>query len=48
MATVLVLLFLLLALVLSGLAAFGLIPERLGWGGFCAFVVAVLIEHIPG
>jgi|KBSSwiStaDraftv2_1062776.scaffolds.fasta_scaffold529279_3 hypothetical protein len=46
MATVLVLLFLLLAAVLSGLAAFGIIPERFGWGGFCSFVIAVLIEHI--
>jgi hypothetical protein len=48
MTTVLVLLFLLLAAVLSGLAALGIIPERFGWGGFCAFVIAVLIEHIPG
>jgi hypothetical protein len=46
MATVLVLLFLIAAIVLSGLAGFGIIPERFGWGGLCAFVVAVLIEHI--
>lgn len=41
------LLFLILAAVLAGLAAFGFAGRlNLFAAGFCMFVVAVLIEHI--
>lgn len=43
-----VLLFLILAVVLAGLAAFGFAGGRLNLlaAGFCSFAIAVLIEHI--
>lgn len=45
---VFVLLFLILAAVLAGLAAFGFAGGRVNLlaAGFCSFVIAVLIEHI--